>query len=268
MHDAHPLAPLVDAMQVNLTAYYRLFAGLPRVVLTEREEVGWVVGLDGPPGREVLWTRFDEAGCEERIDALLAQIGSHTDVFDWPVFRTCRPDDLGERLAARGLVTRAVPWLLADLDALPPPPTSVPDFRIEPVTTPEQLRVWWQVSARGYERDPERWRVYHDAYLQNPYGPGAACVHLLGTWRDEPVTSATLLVAGGIAGVWAVSTPPEHRRRGFGGLVTRAVMEIARQRGEHHACLMSSAMGLPLYQQLGFDALVGVPEYGWTRQRG
>ena len=84
------LEPLLASLVGGRDAL-RLFAGLPGIVLTEREDVGWLVGTTGPPGREILWTRFDEAACDEGIDAVLARIGAYCQGFDWAVYRTCRP---------------------------------------------------------------------------------------------------------------------------------------------------------------------------------
>lgn len=265
MPDSHPLAPLIDAMQASLAAYLRLFAALPGIVLKERKEVGWFVGAAGPPAREVLWTRFDEATCNDQIDSVLGEIGAYCQRLDWAVYRTCRPSDLGRRMEAKGMKPGSVTWMLADLGDIRMLPPAEPDFRVEFVTTADQMQIWWHVSASGYQSTIENTKVYHDAYLSHPFGPQEDCVHYIGYWRDEPVTSATLLLAGGIAGLYAISTPPAYRRRGFGSAITRAALDTARQRGYRHACLMSSPMGKSVYQRVGFNVQVNVPEYAWTK---
>ena len=118
-------------------------ASVPGVAVRRVPSLGSTVAFDALAAGDLdvyvdysgtIWaTILGEQALGVDRDAVLAEVGAHTDAFDWPVFRTCRPAHLGERLVARGLVTRAVPWLLADLDALPSPPPSVPDFEIEPV---------------------------------------------------------------------------------------------------------------------------------------
>ncbi len=159
MPDSHALAPLLDAMQASLAAYLRLFDGLPGIVLQESEEVGWFVGTAGPPGREVLWTCFDESTCDEGIDDVLQQIGAHCEGLDWAVYRRCRPADLGRRLEARGMKPGSVTWMLADLNSLSTSPVADPDFRTEIVTTADQMQIWWHVSADGYESTIEDTKV-------------------------------------------------------------------------------------------------------------
>lgn len=261
--DSHPLSPLIDAMQESLAAYLRLFEGLPGVALTERDEVGWCIGI---PGKEILWTRFDAARCDEQIDAVLGEIGTHCEALDWAVYRTCTPADLGQRLEAKGMKAGVALWMLTDLThGGEPQAWPDPALRIEIVTRADEMRVWWHVSAAGFENPIEAWKVYHDAYLRVPFGPDQDCVHYIGYLGEEPVTSGTLLLRPGVASLYAISTPPEHRRRGFGGAITLAMLETARQRGYRHACVNSSRMGRSVYWRAGFNVQVLVPEYGWTR---
>lgn len=266
MPDSHPLAPLIDAMQGSMAAYLQLFDGLPGIVLTERDDVGWFVGTSGWPGREVLWSRFDAATSDAQIDRVLSELGAHCSGLDWAVYRSCRPLDLGARLEAKGLKRGFTLWMLADLADLPALAPPDPDFRVELVTNEEELREWWHVSAAGYESRREDIEIFHDAYRQHPFGPDMDCVHRIGYWRDEPVTSATLLLASGIAGIYAVSTAPAHRRRGFGAAITRASLETARARGYRYACLQSSAMGVRVYERVGFNVKVFLPEYAWKKR--
>jgi ribosomal protein S18 acetylase RimI-like enzyme len=59
----------------------------------------------------------------------------------------------------------------------------------------------------------------------------------------------------GVARVAAVYTPPEHRRRGYGGAVTTAVTEQARARGAAEVVLyadVANPTSNALYQRLGY----------------
>lgn len=265
--DEHPLAPLLDALQRNLAAWYRLFAGLPGMLLEEREEIGWFLSTRGQPGRDVLWTRFEEATCEEGIDRVLRAASRHVEQLDWAIYRSCRPTSLERRLRARGMKPGSVTWMLADLAALPTGPRPGNGFRIELTAQPDQLEAWCTASAAGYGLALEDVAVFRDGYRAHGFGPEQDLVLATAHLGEETVASAALLLAGGIAGVYAVSTPPDQRRRGFGAGITRALLDAALQRGYRHACLMSSAMGLSVYRSVGFDVVVNLPEYSWRRKR-
>ncbi|MEN9939032.1 MAG: hypothetical protein RLZZ387_5611 [Chloroflexota bacterium] len=154
-------------------------------------------------------------------------------------------------------------WMLADLRTLPATPSQPAGFRIEQIRGAEELRVWSRLSAAGFGQDTQ---IYEDAYARHGFGPAASSLHYIGYLDDEPATSSTLLLAGGIAGIFDVSTPPRFRGRGLGGAITRAMMREARTRGYHDAWIWSSEMGKRVYECAGFTAVdLGVREYRWHR---
>jgi GNAT superfamily N-acetyltransferase len=256
----------VDQMQENLIAYFRIFADLPGATFAEAD-VTWFVNENGEPGNHVLRTRISGASdsIDRRIDEIIRQFSQYTDHIDWLVFPGCWPADLGKRLEARGMKGGlGGTWMLADLTSLPSIP-SVPDtFHIEHVRDKKMLETWKQVSAEGFGGDVQ---VFYDAYARHGFGPDACSLHYIGYLDDQPVTSSTLLLAGGIASIYDVSTPPALRRRGFGSTITLAAMQEAQRRGYQYAWIWSSVMGKSVYRKLGFvDADFGVREYQW-RQR-
>ena len=76
-----------------------------------------------------------------------------------------------------------------------------------------------------------------------------------------------LLLAGGIACIWDVSTVPEHRGKGYGSCLTRVGLEDARRKGYRYASLNSSDLGYPVYRSLGFNVEFAIPEYRWEPRR-
>lgn len=253
----------VDRMQENLVAYYRIFAGLPGIALGD-DDIFWLVSKTPAPGRQVVRSRIAAAGVEARIDAALEGFSRHTDAMDWLVFPACRPADLGARLKARGLPeTMGGTWMLADLDAIPIPFPAPDELRIVQVTDATMLDAWERVSSAGFGSDC---RIFYDAYLRHGFGPEAASLHYIGYVGDVPVTSSTLLLAGGIAGMFDISTPPAQRGRGYASAITLHMMVEGRARGYRQAWSWSSPMGKSVYAKLGFVAAdFGVREYQWRK---
>src|SRR5687768_9103633 len=84
---------------------------------------------------------------------------------------------------------------------------------------------------------------FYAAYARHGFGRNAYSLHYIGYLDDQPVTSSTLLLAGGIAGLFDISTPPAFRRQGFGSAISWAMMGEAQQRGYHRAYVWSSNLG-------------------------
>jgi GNAT superfamily N-acetyltransferase len=69
------------------------------------------------------------------------------------------------------------------------------------------------------------------------------------------VSTAALMITGDVAGVYNVATPEAYRRRGLGEATTRAAVVEGARRGCTLATLQSSAMGLPIYERVGFRTI-------------
>jgi ribosomal protein S18 acetylase RimI-like enzyme len=262
MDDQHPLSGPVDAIQENIRAYKELFVGLPEIMLYESDEICWCINVLEVPENYVYKTRLTDENVDKRLDEILQQIGQHTTHIDWPVYRTCTPSNLGEKLVERGLTTSRLPWMLAELKDLPDVQSPDQAFHIEFVTDENMLAVWRDVSAAGFGMDSAQ--IFYDAYGRHGFNPDGDVLHYIGYLGSQPVTSSTILFAGGIAGLYDVSTPPEYRQRGFGTAITQASLKVAQERSYRYACVLASTMGRSIYQKLGCSVQVDIPEYRWN----
>lgn len=126
-----------------------------------------------------------------------------------------------------------------------------------------QLAAWVRISEAGFESELG---CFYDAYARHGYGPDARSLHFIGYLGDVPVTSGTLLDAGGTASIYDVSTPPALRGQGFGGAITRHLMQLIRDRGHAETWIWSSQLGQSVYQHLGYVAAdFGLREHTWHR---
>lgn len=250
-------------IQGNMIAYMRLFAGNP-FVMQDAEEAFWFACGRPAPGNNILRFRWPHDDVEERIDALFAQIGQHLDQIDWMVFPGDQPSDLNRRLETRGFPGGpGGNWLWADLTSLGAGPTMPGNFHIRQVRDDHMLAEWTQVSEAGFEMELA---CFYDAYARHGYGPDAFSLHYTGYLGDTPVTSGTLLDAGGGATIYDISTPPRFRGQGFGSAITHALMHEIRRRGYRDTWMWSSNMAKSVYQKLGYvDADFGVREHTWHK---
>ncbi len=84
----------------------------------------------------------------------------------------------------------------------------------------------------------------------------------IGRLDGMPAASALALRTGDLAGVYAVGTVEEARRRGLGTAVTWACVGAAREWGSEAVVLQASEMGLPIYRAMGFKEVVEYARFG------
>ncbi|MCU1600378.1 MAG: family N-acetyltransferase [Frankiales bacterium] len=126
--------------------------------------------------------------------------------------------------------------MLRDLDGLPAPP---------------ELELWWDdgdgavaVQQSVFEDD-----LTGDFVLPKLRNPVCG---LVTAYDGGPVSTATLVVAEGVAAVYGVGTLSSHRGRGLGRAVTLAVLHEGVRRGCDLAFLNPSDLGHGVYRGLGF----------------
>jgi ribosomal protein S18 acetylase RimI-like enzyme len=246
-------------IQENMIAYMRLFADLPGVAM-EDGDTFWIVSGRGAPGNNILRVRWGEEGVEQRIDDLYAKIGQYIAEIEWMMFFCDQPAGLGKHLEARGKPAGpAGNWLWLDLRNLAPAP-AVPDgFRMARVSSDQMMAEWVRTSEAGFEGELP---LFYQAYARHGYGPAASSLHYTGWLGDIPVTSCTLLDAGGTAAIYDLSTLPQYRRQGLGGALSHAMLVETRQRGYDQTWIWSSNIARSLYQKLGFvEADFGIRAY-------
>jgi len=259
--DDHPLCKWIDAIQDNIIAYNQMFADLPELTVYATDDIYLSLNVLPVPENYVYRTRLTAENVDKRLDEIIQKISDHTTHIDWTVYRQCTPANLGEKLIERGFTIGRIPWMLMEFSDLPDV-TYPDDFRIEFVADEEMMAVWRDISARGFHMDSAQ--IFYDAYIQQGFDPEGDIVHYVGYSGGQPVTSASLLCAGGIPGLYNISTLPDFRGKGYGTAITHWCLKVAQARGYPYACVMPSDMGRKIYRKLGFVVSIDVPEYQWA----
>lgn len=258
-------AELIAATETNYRSYFAAFTILPGMTLW-RELTSIVFIANSAPGNSVLATYFDAITVAREIQDLLARLAPLVRRTWWQVLPSCTPTDLAQRLIDAGLESLTEenrPVMTLALDTRPAAPSPLMNLTILRVSDTETMRDWTTASTLGFEASAENNQPYHDAYTALGFDEAASIQHFVGYQSGVPVTSATLLYAGGLAGVYDVSTVPGARRQGLGTAITNACLLDAQERGYHHAVLQASAEGLPVYQRLGFSELYREQNFEW-----
>jgi ribosomal protein S18 acetylase RimI-like enzyme len=84
----------------------------------------------------------------------------------------------------------------------------------------------------------------------------------VGYLGGEPVTTAAVVIADGVAGVYNVATVPTRQRHGYGEAVMRhALREMQREHGVERTILQSTPAGYRLYERMGYRPVTTVAVY-------
>ena len=84
--------------------------------------------------------------------------------------------------------------------------------------------------------------------------PGAARYYAV-EFEGSLVATSLMYLHNGLAGIYAVATLPEHRRKGLAAHLTAEPLRQAWVMGYSTGLLQASEMGAPVYARLGFRTL-------------
>ena len=269
LQDMSLLAPVIAAIDANFAEEMAAFGRyLPGAELHEDPEVEWfITGLPSSLFNGVLLTNIHSDDIDAKIEEIQGHYKARRVPMSWGVGQSTRPANLGTYLEAHGFTyVDSQDGMAADLRALNEDIVTPYGLRIDVVRDQEMLKLYMQVSRRGFESLEDDVQIYYDTYTNIGFGKELKWQHFIGWLDDEPVAVSSLLLHAGVAGVYGVATIPEARRQGVGAAMTLAALREARGRGYNVGVLSPSEMGLGMYRQLGFREYCTVQIY--TYQHG
>lgn len=249
-------AALTRAVEANLTAFHVCLSAWPEISLHRAPDRVWTVSQRRfSLCNVILETCFAPTDIDAQINrALVPYLESSVNVM-WKLGPSTQPHDLGERLVSHGFLARpTLRGMTLDLTSSAPDPVPVPGLLIQEVTDASTLDLWRRAVDRGFG-----WPSYGAQDLADNFhhffrvGRERPFVGYVGLRGGQPVASSLVFFGAGVAGIYHVSTVPEHRGRGVGAAMTRAPLMEARRREYQVAILHATEMGYPVYRRLGFQ---------------
>ncbi len=277
---------LAAAVEENLYALFRAMASSLGGELEERDGLGRHLTFPTNPMFKGVWrTRLASEEADAAIDETIAWFKErNAPFFFWWTGLGTAPADLGERLAARGLLSMegqmqhmapgivstaiGAPGMVADLQrmneaALTQAP---PGFTIEEVSDEAALSDFKRVLVEGYEIPEPMAAGWVQAALHSGIGRTPWRMYL-GRLNGQPVATNMMFNGGGVASVYGVATVPSARGKGIGGAITLKPLIEARDMGYRYAVLFSTEMGVRVYERIGFrDCGVRINRYLWRNE--
>ena len=232
---------------IHRDIHENFLAAIPRVgALSARsavERIGpWLLVATGEPGFQAGNAAATVgAATEDDLDVAIRWFEARG---SRPNFRLREPHDdaLVADLKSRGFEPELTePALFL---ARPNPPLYQGRLRISSVESDEDIAAYGSVNWPGELRDVG----VAIARTANALGFDL----LLGTLDGLAVACSMAVTTGKLVGVYNVAVEEPYRRQGFGEAISWAAVEAGQRRGAKDAWLGASAMGLSLYEQMGF----------------
>jgi hypothetical protein len=230
-----------------------------------REVIGPVVRLVSRHDRRscVIYSSLRPENVEAAIEEQIDYFNALGHGFEWKVYSHDTPEDLKERLVARGFAldeTEAI--LVLDLQELPAALASLPRHDIRHVTDASGLRdllavrqaVWGDDTTGMEERLTRELRDQPDrtsCYVAYVDGVAASAARL----NIDPNSQ--------FASLWGGSTAPAFRKQGlFTSLIAVRAQE-ARRRGARFLTVDARPMSRPILEGIGFKLLSFANALNW-----
>ncbi len=203
----------------------------------------------------------------EEVDAAVRLIRADAETRQVPVLwwvgPSTQPSNLGARLEKSGfMVDEDSPGMAVKLgelnESLP-----VPDgLQVQHVSSDDEMQEWCLTMARGFEAPASKVDFMVESWYEFMRIVESSSLRAyLARLDGRPVATSLLKLGGGAAGIYAVSTIPEARRKGIGARVTLYPLLQARAMGYKVGVLEASEMGLPMYRSLGFQEYCRITTY-------
>jgi GNAT superfamily N-acetyltransferase len=262
LQDLSP-SSLISAIEGNMFAIITAFRKWPRAEIHNDAEVMWsMTDIPFPLFNSIMHAQLQPERLDAVIKPIIAQAESRNVPLLWWTGPTTQPVDLGINLERYGFVGEGQkPGMAVDLANLNDKLPLTRDLTIQRVTDDETLKKWSQVCAAGFGMPDFVADAFHD--FMSHVDPNINLAYL-GWWNDQPVATALVMLAAGVAGIYNVATIPEARRRGIGAIMILSPLREARDRNYKVGILQASEMGANLYRSLGFQEYCKIGQYVWS----
>lgn len=143
-------------------------------------------------------------------------------------------------------------------DSLKPSSRTLPELKIRRVSDAESKISFCHLMVTSFDSPAEQLtRVYSaDPVWQTPFQG------YIGSIDGHDVVAGAIVIANGVAGIYAVGTLPSFRRRGFAeALMRQALDDTFRNTGPLPIVLQATPVALNLYRKMGFRSLTNFSLY-------
>lgn len=254
---------LLQALEDNMVAFWKGY-GIPagRRLDEGGDRVSVLTGIPEPLFNAVYSAHLAPDAVETAVEDIRLDAAEWNVPLFWWLTPTTTPADLGHTLLKHGFVhAGTVPGMVVELAQLAAQMALPRDLTIKVVEDNAALGVWADIAAVGTGFAEPVAAMVRTLELEVGLQPANGLRRYLGYLGGVPVAASGLLLAAGVAGIFAVATLPNARRQGIGAAMTRIPLLDALAEGYKVGTLQASEMGYPVYKALGFATVCGIELY-------
>lgn len=245
---------LLVALDTNMVAFWSAYGRAKGCTLRVTSNVVWFyTGIQEPLFNGVLSAKLNQNDVRPTLDSLQAKIDEQGAPALWYIGPQSKPKNLGSMLEQHEVQPAGeMPGMAIDLVLVDDKPETITNFTIQKVSNTEMQALWARTAAvgTGFSDITTDAMVRIEATLTDPQYK--AQHRYIGFLNGTPVGTSALVLESGVAGIYAVATIPEARRRGIGRIMTVMPLLEARRIGYRVGVLQASSMGYSIYKKLGF----------------
>jgi len=257
---------LVTVIEANLFEFFKLFEQWPRAEVHDNPDMLWTItDIPFPMFNSVFRAHFFDP--DAAIETAIARCKCKNVPMMWWTGPSTQPAELSIALEAFGFTGEEVIGMATDLRSLPREMSLPPGLVIERVGDIETMKKWCRVLCVGFEMPDFVGEAFLDLFRSIGFASQSTVRHYVGWLNDEPVSSSSMFLGAGVAGIYCVATVPEVRKRGVGSATTLMPLHEARTLGYQAGILHSSHMGINVYHGLGFREYCRMIQYVWLNQQ-
>jgi GNAT superfamily N-acetyltransferase len=256
---------LIKAIEENLLAFHPYFRQWSRSEGETSPRLRWsITDIAFPMFNNILGACLQPEEADQEIEAAIARGRARKVPLLWFTGPSTAPADLSRHLMNHGFFHEDdSPGMAADLFKLPESLAVPGGLTISPVTDLASMKIWCDTAVAGYSMPELAGPAFLDWFSSFPLSRREPLRHYLGWWEGRAVSTASLLLAAGAAGIYNVAVLNEARGQGIGSAMTLAPLEEARAEGYRIGVLQSTAQGLSIYRKLGFKEYCSIGSYIW-----
>jgi ribosomal protein S18 acetylase RimI-like enzyme len=245
---------LLTALESNMAAFWSAYGRGNGCTLQSTSDVVWFyTGIHVALFNGVISAKMKYDDVKATVDSLQSKIDERGAPALWWLGPQSTPENLGALLEQHGLQRAGeTPGMAADLAMVNSMTKVIENFMIEKVSNVEMQALWARIAAigTGFSDTATTEMAQLEATLTDSQYKTQH--RYIGFLDGAPVATSAMVLDSGVAGIYAVATIPEARRKGIGEIMTVMPLLEARQIGYRVGILQASSMGYPIYKRIGF----------------